>query len=410
MRISIASESKQLSTYLGGYESLTLVNYYSNLQTEYDKFSNDLNKVDVFAIIEHADISGNLTAVSKLIQSGSGYLLSAKEILVILNGSSERTQNRADKVTAFTDILEEKGFNLRVITPTVLDFPSIYNAFIKNTVVKESTIKVYTKYKVAQTDNGIILKPKKTKEKFSPDVQTGNRDSLKKVDKDTADMLGNALLDIEDREDLIERSTDNIMEFPNIAAAAQKVVFVTGVTDAGKTHSMLMFADELSKNQITSLIIDSTGKDDMANIADGNNFQTTVMRGSELFNTKEQSSLGVHLFSKAYSSTFIHQLAHLFKNKALIFCEVGLEQLSAFVSSWDSDTDIVVVVKFDVTSLLELKDKLVPNLPYKVFVNNDKDEVTAEETGLLQNFLGSSIQVYNYASRIDLFNSLGGAP
>jgi len=225
MRISVASENKQIETYLQGYESLTLVHFYSNLQTEYDKFSNDLNKVDVFAIIEYADISGNLTAISKLVQSGNGYLLGAKEILLVLDGSSERTQNRLDKVTAFTDILEEKGFNLRVVTPIILDFTSIYNAFIKNTVVKESTIKFYTKYKVSQTDKGIVLKPKRTKEKFSPDIKTGNKKALKKIDKDTMGMLGDTSLDVADREDMIERGVNNIIELPNVASFTRHALF-----------------------------------------------------------------------------------------------------------------------------------------------------------------------------------------
>ena len=409
MRISFASENKQLETYLRGYESITLVNCYSNLQTEYDKFSNDLNKVDVFALIEHADLSGNLTAISKLVQSGNGYLLGAGEILLILNGSTERTQNRNDKVTAFTDILTEKGFNLRVVTPPVLDFTSIYNAFIKNTVINESTIKVYTKYKVSKTDNGIILKPKKTKESLTPDSKTGNRDALKKIDGDTSAMLGDSLLDIGERDELITRTVDNIIELPSVAALTKRVVFITGVTDVGKTHSMLTFSDELSKNQIAVLSVDSSGTDDLLYIAQGNGFKTPVMRGAELFTTKEQASVGVHLFRKAYSSTFLHQLNNLSKNKNIIFCEVDLDNLSTFVSSWDGDVSIIVIVKFDVTAILELKAKLTPNLPYLIYVNNDKDSVSTEEERFLRQFLGERVKVFNYTNRIDLFNSLGGS-
>jgi hypothetical protein len=408
MRISFVTENKQLEIYLRGYDSITLVNHYANLQTEYDIFSNDLNKVDVFAIIEHGDISGNLTAISKLIQSGNGYLLGAGEILLVLNGSTERTQNRQDKVAAFSEILSEKGYNLRVVTPVVLDFTSIYNAFIKNTVVNESKIKVYTKYKVSKTDNGIVLKPKKTQEKLAPDKKTGNKKSLKKLDNDTSTMLGDALMDIGERTDLIDRVVDNIVELPSVAALTRRVVFVTGVTDVGKTHTMLTFVDELSKSQITSLAVDSSGKDDLVYIAQGNNFQTPILRGAELFTTKEQASVGVHLSRKAYSSTFLHQLNPLTKNKNLIFCEVGLEHLSTFVSAWDGDASIVVVVRFDVTALLELKNTLMPNLPYLIYVNNDKEEVAVEEERLLRQILGSTAEVFNYTSRVDLFNSLGG--
>ena len=78
------------------------------------------------------------------------------------------------------------------------------------------------------------------------------------------------------------------------------------------------------------------------------------------------------------------------------------------MSSWDGDSEIILVVKFDVTALLELKSKLTPNLPYKIFINDDKPEVQPEETRLLKQFLGDSLHVYNYASRLDLFNSLGG--
>jgi len=409
MRVSVVSENKQLETYLRGYESLTLVHFYSNLLTEYDKFNNDLNKVDVFAIVEHGDLSGDMTAISKLVQSGSSYLLGTKEVLLVLNGSTERTLNRTDKVNAFTDILTEKGYEVRTVIPTVLDFTSIYNAFIKNTVTQESEIKVYTKYKVSKDDKGIVLKPKKTKEKFSPDAKTGNKKALKKIDENTAKMLGNQPLDVEKRKDPIDRVVDNIVELPNLASLTRKVIFITGVTDVGKTHSMLTFAEDLSKNNILSLVVDSTGSDDMLYISQGNHFKTPLLKGSDIFNTKEQFTVGVQLYRKAYSSTFIHQLDNLSRNKNLVFCEVGLEQLETFLATWDGDTEIIVVVSFNVTALLELKSKLKPNVSYKVYVNNDDEEVAVEEVNLLKQFLGNNIQVYNYMSRLDLFNSLGGS-
>ena len=409
MRLSVVSEHKPLEIYLRQYDSITLVNYYSNLQTEYDAFSNDLNKVDVFAIVEYSDLSGNLTAISKLVQSGDGYLLGAKEILVVLNANSERTLNRSDKISAFSEILEEKNYNVRIETPIVLDFTSIYNALINNTVIKESTIKIYDKYKVSKTDKGIIVKPKKTQEQFSPDTKTGNKQALKKIDKNTGDMLGDTLLEIPDREDMIERTVDNILELPSLSRLTHHVVFITGVTDSGKTHSMLTFLDELNKNRISALAVDSTGSDDMRFISSGNNFQAPVLKGTDLFTTKEQGSMGVCLYRKAYTSTFIHQLDNIAKTKNIIFCEVGLDQLTSFESTWDGDVSIIVVVKFDVTSLLELKEKLTPNIAYKVYINNDqKDIIDISEEKILRQFLGDNIQIFNYSTRLDLFNSLGG--
>ncbi|MCL1934872.1 MAG: hypothetical protein FWF57_00605 [Defluviitaleaceae bacterium] len=408
MRISIASEKKQLETYLSAYESINLVNFYSNLQTEYDRFSNDLNKVDIFAIIEYADISSNLTALSKLVLSGDGYLLGAKEILIILNGNSQRTQNRDDKVNALKDILEEKNFDVRIVTPNILDFTSIYNAFIKNTTVQESKIKIYTKYKVYEGDNGIVLKPKKSKNKFAPDIKTGNRQSLKKIDNDTAELLKNETLEISDREDFVERVNDNIVGLPDLVNLTNKVIFITGVTNVGKTHTMITLAEELNKNKISTLIVDSTGSDDIKYIAEAGNFKITIIRGSEIFNIKEQHSTGIYLYNKAYSSTFLHELLPVSKNKNITFCEVDIDNLENFISTWDGDVQIILVIKLDITGIKEIKDKIIPNKPYIVYVNNDKDEITEEEKTLIKQLLGESIKIFNYKSRLDLFNSLGG--
>ena len=43
--------------------------------------------------------------------------------------------------------------------------------------------------------------------------------------------------------------------------------------------------------------------------------------------------------------------------------------------------------------MLELKAKLVPNLPYKVYVNNDKDDVSVEEINLLKQFMGNNSNI-----------------
>ena len=117
MKVTVVSENSNLVQFLSSNPSVIVHNVYTDLAVDYDRFINDLNQVDILLMVDYADISSNLTMITKAVKSGHAYLLDVKEFVIVTHQdlSHSPTVNAKDKFKAFDGLLKEHGYTLRLV-------------------------------------------------------------------------------------------------------------------------------------------------------------------------------------------------------------------------------------------------------------------------------------------------------
>lgn len=380
MKLTLITENNNLVQYLRTNPSIIVENVYTDLGSDYDRFINDLNQVDVLLLVDYSDLTVNLSKITLAVQSGNAYLLNVKEIVIVSHTDllNSPTSNAKDKFAAFADIMKERGYKMRLVQNPSIEFHGIYEAIIQETALAENDVQVYDKYKVYQSSGGVDIKSNKAKRTLAPD-RTNERPGLVKQDKHTRELLGKKTLLVPDEPSFIQRTSENVTELDTIDAQTTCLVVVTGVKYSGKSTFCIRSMQELHKNGFNSLCVDSSGRRDLARLLRFNNADFPILTGSEIFIPAEEATVGIQLMHPSPTASFMSSLTHLTNSKTCVFCEVDVDYVQNYLSTYLGKKALVVVTEYDFVKLRDISSLMKNNEFALTVVVNTREPVSDPE-------------------------------
>lgn len=357
MKITIISENTKLIQFLSSNTSIKVENVYSNLETEYDKFINELNRVDVALLVDHSDLSTSLSKLTLAITSKKAFMFVAKEIVIVTYNDpvDSPTSNISDKLDAFSLIMSENGQKVRIVKVDTINFPVIYEAIIAETTLEESDLKTYVKYKYNPEGSGHAIKPKKQKGKlFRVRDKPNERPALRSQDLHTSEMVKNKTLNIGSDPNKLTRTNNVIIPLENSTQTITPLILVSGVKYSGKTTFSIKAVKELQKNGFCSLLVDATGRTDYNRLLRYNSVDIPILSGSDIFTPTDKPIVAIQLAHPAPTASFLSSLTHLSSGKICIFCEVDLEYVPNYLATYNGSCKVIVVTEYDFTKLRDL--------------------------------------------------------
>lgn len=355
MKITIISENAKLIQFLSSNASITIENVYTNLETEYDKFINELNRVDVALLVDHSDLNTSLSKLALALTSKKAFMFIAKEIVIVTYSDpmDSPTSNISDKLDAFSLIMDENGQKVRIVKVDTLNFPAIYEAIIAETTLEESDLKAFVKYKYNPEGGGHAIKPKKQKGKLVRD-KPDERPALWNQDLHTSEMVKNKTLNVGSDPNSLTRSNSIMTPLENSTQSIVPLILVSGVKYSGKTTFSIKVAKEMQKNGFSPLLVDATGRADYIRLIKSNLMDIPVLEGSDIFATTDKPVVAIQLSHPAPTASFFSSLTHLSSGKVCILCEVDLEYVPNYLATYRGSCKVIVVTEYDFTKLRDL--------------------------------------------------------
>lgn len=380
MKISIITENSTLVEFLKNNPSLKVENCYTDLNSQYEKFISDLNQVDTLLLIDYTDLGQNLSKLITAVSTGNSYLLKVDEILIITykDYTLSPTVGAEDRFKAFSSMMLEYKYKVRIVQLDSIDFSSVYDSVIKETTLSENSIQIYTKYKVTTSSGGVNLKPKKTKLTLVPD-KPNDLTALKEQDKLTSAITDSNILKVPNDKDKIYRTNPNLTIIKTINQNSVPLILVSGLKYSGKTTFILNVLKELSKNGFSALGIDATGARDFSRLQRFSKTSFPVLSGESIFNNTEDSTTLIELLHESPTSSFISSVNHIVSNKVCIFCELNITNIDNYMSTYLGSRKVYIITEYDFTKLRDLSLSIRKEMVSINIIVNVRDSNVSEE-------------------------------
>lgn len=412
MKISLVTNNEDFYTYIENRTTgLSVLNRYRTLtdEREYAKFSNDFNHVDTFLFLDLQDLSKEFKEFIKYLNDGRAYFLNTEEILLVTwnDPTQSPTPDIETNLEAIQAYLEKANLKLRIVKLETLNFQDIYKSLTIADSMTDNAPKQFIKYKVVHNSEGIAVTPKKENIKIVPESLKGAGSLHKKEDLETAEVMESTIVNVPSvREPL--RMEKNFKDFVSLAVMESTIVFVSGVRYAGKTTLALECAKELEEQNLSSVIIDLTGRKDMKMLNRTTKCDLAVIKGLNIEEHVTKQVVGVQVFKKVYTITFITNLIKsLVKGRSLVICEVDPDQLQILYKSFRGNKAALIVspnnqiMLRDTINLVNSMDiPVVPVINKSSKTESDVDPQTLRDT------MKNAKAVHDMDNMIDLVASL----
>lgn len=390
---------------------MQVLNRYRTLADERElaKFNDDFNHVDVFLFLDFQDLSKEFREFLKYLNEGRSYFLNTEELLLITykDPKLSPTPDLEKNLQAIEAFMENFNMKLRIVRLDSLKFQDIYKSMTASDSVRDSAPKQLIKYKVMHNSEGITIPPKKTEISIVPDKLKGRGSVHKVEDLQSAQAVDNTIIRVPD---LVEplRVEKNFKDYLSLSVIDTTTVFITGVRYSGKTTVALECAKDLEEQNLTAAILDLTGRKDMALLNKGIKCDMSILKGLSVESVSSKPVLGVNVFNKVYTSTFLtNLLKNVASSRTITFCEVDQEELPMLYKSFRGNKVVLIVVPNNMTML---RDSIIYantlDFPVVPIINNSfnsKHEINKDH---LRDSIPKSKAVFSIDSLQDLTGSL----
>lgn len=411
MKISLVCNNENFLEYLSRATGVHVDNTYKTLteDTFAKKFATDFNYVDVFLFIDFQDLSKEFTVFLKSLNENKSYFLQAEEIILVTyeDAKLSPTPELETNLEAITAFMAKLKYNFRVVRLGTLKFQDIFKSVSSPDTIKESSVKKLIKYKVVDNGQGIIIPPKKSKTTIVPDKDSGRGARNKKEDLQSAQALESVTIEIPEIVERV-RSEKDFKDSISATTLDSTTVFVTGLRYSGKSTLALMCAKELQRQNLTSAVIDLTGRKDLRMINSIVDSDMELMKGLSLDGLTGKAVVGVNVHSKVYSSSFLTSLLrHVLVSRAVSFCEVDPEELSALYKSFRGDKVVLINTPNSVTHIRDTVS-FANSLDFKVIpvLNNSFNSENTVNLKNLRDSFNATKSVFSTENLSELVSSL----
>ncbi|MFF2798163.1 hypothetical protein [Lysinibacillus xylanilyticus] len=349
MKLSIVSNNEAFLSFLEGRTTgMQILHHYRTLTDEriLKKFNEDFNHVDTLLFLDLQDLSKEFREFINYLNEGKSYFLNTEEILIVtwkdpaLSSTPELERN-LEAIEAF---MEKHNYKLRIVRLDSLNFLDIYKSLTADDKVRESAPKELHKYKVTFNDEGITIPPKKANVAIVPDKLKGPGSRHKIEDLQNAQALENTMVHAPA---IIEplRTEKHFKDYLALSVIDTTIVFITGVRYSGKTTLALSCAKELEEQNLTSAVLDLTGRRDIRLLNKEIKCDLSMLKGLDVDTSAGTPVIGVEVKKKVFTTTFLTQLLKDITNgRTISFCEVDPEDLAAMYKSFRGNKVALVVV------------------------------------------------------------------
>jgi len=412
MKISIISKNEDFLSFLESRTTgMQVLNRYRTLTDEQElkKFNNDFNHVDVFLFLDFQDLSKEFKEFLNYMHTGKSYFLNTEEILFVVHKDPKisPTPDLEKNLQAIEAYMEKLNLKLRIVKLDSLKFQDIYKSITASDSVRDSAPKQLIKYKVMHTSEGITIPPKKADIAIVPDKLKGQGSTHKLEDLQTAQSLESTLINVPD---IVEplRVEKDFKDHLSLSVVDTTVVFITGIRYSGKSTLALKCAKELEEQNLTSAVIDLTARRDLKLLNKNVGCELSMLKGLSIETATGKPTIGVEVFNKVYSSTFLTNLLKgVTSSRTISFCEVDPEELPAMYKSLRGNKVVLAVIPNTLT-LLRDSIKMCNSFDFHVvpIVNNSfktADEINKEH---LKDSIHKSKPVFSMDSISDLTSIL----
>lgn len=348
MQISLVTLNEHFVKFIDERNSgIQILNRYTTLtdDRELQRFNNDFNHVDVFMFIDFQDISREFKEFLDYIHHGKSYFLKTQEVLLVTwkDPLMSQTPDLEKNLEAIQAFMESLNYNLRIVRLEALKFQDIYKSITVTDSVRDSAPKQLVKYKVMSSNEGETISPKKANVKIVPDKLKGKGSSNKLDDLEGAEALDNTIINVPT---IIEplRMEKDFRDYLPISITDATVIFISGIRYSGKTTLALTIAKELEEQNMTSVIVDLTARKDLKVLNKGIKCELTMLKGLNIDTGSNKSVLGVNVYDKVYTSTFLTTLLKsVMSGRTFTLVEVDPEQLPLIYKSFRGNKAALIV-------------------------------------------------------------------
>lgn len=411
MKISLICNNENFLEYLSRATGVQVDNAYKTLTEEATakRFAEEFNYVDVLLFIDFQDLAKEFTVFLKGLNEGKSYFLQAEEIILVTyeDPKLSPTPDLETNLTAITAFMAKLNYKFRVVRLSTLKFQDIFKSISSPDTIKENSVKKLIKYKVVANGEGVIIPPKKAKTTIVPDKVKGRGAQNKREDLQSAQALEGVTIDIPDIVERI-RTEKDFKDSLSVTTLDSTTVFVTGLRYSGKTTISLLCSIELQKQNLTSAVIDSTGRKDLRMINNLIDSDMELMNGLSLDGLTGRAVVGVNVHSKVYSSLFLTNfLRHVLISRTVCFCEVDPEELSAMYKSFRGDKVVLVVTPNSATHIRDTIN-FANSLDFRVVpvVNNSFRTENSVNLKNLRDSFNNAKSIFSTESLSELISSL----
>lgn len=412
MKLSVITSNED---FLGFLETRTtgmqVLNRYKTLTDERElaKFNNDFNHVDTFVFLDFQDLSKEFKEFLEYLHRGKSYFLNTEEILLITykDPKLSPTPDLEKSLSAIEAYMERLNYNLRIVRLDSLKFQDIYKSLTSSDTVKDSSPRQLIKYKVMHNSEGITIPPKRTDISIVPDKLKGRGSVHKLEDLESAKALDNTIIHVPAILDPI-RTEKDFKDYLALSVVDTTTVFVTGVRYSGKTTVALQCAKELEEQNLTSAVIDLTGRKDITLLNKEIKCDLSMLKGLSIESSTGKPVLGVNVYNKVYTSTFLSGLLKsVASSRTISFCEVDPEELPMLYKSFRGNKVVLLVVPNNMTMLRD-SISYANTLDFHIVpvINNSFNSVHEINKDHLKDSIQKSKAVFSVDSLQDLASSL----
>ena len=400
MKISLVTQNTNLVAYLSVNPSLTVENAYTDLTSEYEKFINELNLVDVFLLVDYENLTPSLAMLTKAIRSGSSYLFKPKELVIVTyrDPALSPTDNSSDKYMAFNEMLQEKNLTMRLVHMEIIDFPSIYKAILRDTDWEDDDLTTFTKYKVKRNAGGVILKPKRRKASLEPKTNLETRETLVKQDQHTKDGAEGVNITIPERSADVKHYNVSVNDLPKPRNSPELIV-ITGTKYSGKTTTCIRILNYFEKNGKPGLAVDTTGRRDLQRLLATEDASFPVLKGRALFDPVDSQVLGIQTFKPIYTAHFLDTIKNIGGASTPIFVEVDFPNVKSFLDTFQGHVTVIVIIEYEFTKLRDTSLFLENDYPVNIVLNSrsgtkftDDEWIDIDE--VVREYIHNVIEIY----------------
>lgn len=355
MKVSLVCNNENFLEYLSSSTGVQLQNAYSTLSEEatFTKFCKDFNYVDTLLFVDFQDISKEFMALVRHFQEGKTYFLQAEEILLVTytNPTLSPTPDLESSLEAITSFMKKLNYNFRVVRLETLKFQDIYKSISSSDSIKETTITKYTKYKVLDNGEGIVISPKKNKTTILPDTIKGVAGNHKLEDLQAAKLLDSVTVEVPEIIEKVRLEKD-FKDTAMLSVLDSIVVFISGLRYSGKTTLALKLAKEFQDQNLTSAVLDLTGRRDITTLSELVETDIEFMKTLTMEGLTGASVVAFQSHHKVHSGTFVSQvLKHVLSSRTVTFCEIDLEEAEDLYTSYRGDKVLLLVTPNSVTHI-----------------------------------------------------------
>lgn len=376
---------------------------------EFERFCNDFNHVNSLIFLDTQDLSKEFRKFINFLNEGKSYFLNTEEILIITfkDASMSNTTDLEKSLLAIEAHMEKANQKLRIVRLDSLRFQDIYKSLTAGDNILDAKPKKLIKYKVTHNSEGVTIQPKKTKQALVPDVPKGTGATAKLEDLQSAALLEDTVVP---SERLVEPIRLN-KEFQDDLAASiadATVVFITGHRYTGKTTLALKCAKELEEQNLKTTVLDLTARRDIRLINKDINCDLSFIRGLDLNTYTGKPVLGLEVFNKVYTATFLmHLLKGIVTTSSIVFCEVDLDQVENIYKSFRGNKVVLMPVTNQLTvvrdSINSANKMSIPIVPIANNVNKYGDDLNEPN---LKDSIGEARAIFNFEDTLSLVSAL----